>query len=403
MSQPSKLLVISTSIPHPTLGANAVALFQYMKCFCDAGYKILHIALLKQGTFDEDDLKQYVSDFSSEHFQIHALTVPGFYKSGRSILQSLEPIDVPLPTREVMQQFSPDLFVCFDIAAAGFWSTFNNRTKTLVWLGDLNFQVSWYKALYAAKERWIDVLSIPLAWIESQKWKSFYKKVLASVHRIIVTAKSSEKELQRFGIESRYLAYAWPELPSASTSPLRPTKPTFVFFGHLSGLGSRSALHFLFEELYPKLLTIWGVNGFSIVICGTSTLPLWAESKIARFSEISSVGFVDDLGALLHSSHAAIIPIDIPVGNRTRIITAMALGVPVIAHSNTALGNPSLVDGQTCYLAKDAAGFVERMKRAYECPDEVQSIVKRARAVYDTEYSPTVACPAMLQELERLS
>lgn len=403
MPSPRRLLVFSTSIPHATRGANAVALFQYIKSFRDAGYEILHVVLLKQGTFDEAELKQYVSDFSSELFQIHALTVPGFYKSGRSILQSFEPIDVPLPMREVVQGFSPDLCVCFDIAAAGFWATFLHRAKTLVWLGDLNFQVSWYKALYAAKEQWINIFSLPRAWIESRKWKTFYKKVLSSVNRTIVTAKSSEKELQRCGISSRYLAYAWPELPSASAPITRPSKPTFVFFGHLAGLGSRSALHFLLDELYPKLLDLWGRQGFSIVMCGTGNVPDWAQSKMKEMSELKHVGFVDDLGALLLSSHAVIIPIDIPIGNRTRIITAMALGVPVIAHSNTALGNPSLVDLQTCYLARNAAGFVERMQRAFECPDEVQSIVKRARHVYDTEYSPSVACAAMLRELERLS
>ena len=394
--------MLSTAIPHPSTGASAVALFEYLTSFREAGFRIFHIVILKRSTLDQSALEHYISVFSSDAFRIHSVIVDGFTERGRTYTRPFRATRLPPVTVAWTKDMKPDLCFCYDIAAAGMRWTLDLPAKTLVWLGDLNFQVAWYKAWYAAQERWCDVFGLPLAWIEAQQWRTFYRTVLAPADKVIVTAKSSEGELARLGIPSTFLAYPWPESPLPSPPPPRQAKPSFVLFGHLAGLGSRSALHFLFEELYPKLLARWGREGFTITLCGTSALTPWAQTKLAQTPEVRSIGFANDLTSLLLSCHGVLVPIDIPVGNRTRIIVAMMLGTPVIAHRNTALGNPGLVDGETCYLAGDAETFAERMCRAYTHPEEVRRITRRARAVYDAAYRPAVACSAMARELRGL-
>jgi glycosyltransferase involved in cell wall biosynthesis len=82
------------------------------------------------------------------------------------------------------------------------------------------------------------------------------------------------------------------------------------------------------------------------------------------------------------------VPIDVPVGNRSRILTAMAMRSLVIAHANTALGNPDLVDGETCYLAADAKGFVEAMVAAVDDPARREAVVDRALRCYRERFHP---------------
>ena len=107
--------------------------------------------------------------------------------------------------------------------------------------------------------------------------------------------------------------------------------------------------------------------------------------------ELEHVGFVDDLAGLLGSVHAAIAPISVPVGNRSRILTALATGTVVVAHENAALGNPDLVDGVTCYLAGDPASFAERMARTVDEPGEARGVAARGQELYRSRFRPDVA------------
>ncbi len=398
----SRLLVISTGVPHPSIGANVVAQHTYLSAFRDAGYRILHVMLVKEGVDNPNDAERHRKEFSNESIRILPVRVPGFLAAGRRFFQSFQPTSLPWDIAEAVKEFSPDLCFCMDIAAAGVRSELSIPAKTLVWLGDLNFEVSWYRAWYAAREHWTSVFALPLAWWESCKWRAYYANTLSKVERVIVTAKSSETALKRLGIRSTYLPYSWPAPPLPASVPPRPLQPTFVFFGHLSGLGSRSAFHFLVEKLYPRLVSLWGKGEFCIMICGIHAVPLWAQQALVHAPEVRILGFVDDLAEMLLSSHGVIVPIDVPIGNRTRIITAMALGAPVIAHTNTALGNPSLVDGETCFLGRDADTFVERMQQLVHGGKEVEHMIRNAKLIYEREYHPAQANRAMLEELRRL-
>jgi glycosyltransferase involved in cell wall biosynthesis len=154
--------------------------------------------------------------------------------------------------------------------------------------------------------------------------------------------------------------------------------------------------------LYPQLVSLWGRDGFSIVICGIHAVPPWVQKSLAGISEVRILGFVENIAEVLLSSHGVIVPIDVPIGNRTRIITSLALGVPVIAHANTALGNPRLTDGKTCFLAKDAAVFVERMQHVYRGGEDIEEIIRNGKRLYGEENDPRVATQALLKELRQL-
>jgi glycosyltransferase involved in cell wall biosynthesis len=216
----------------------------------------------------------------------------------------------------------------------------------------------------------------------------------------VVASKSSEASLRRLGLVAKYLPYPWPAgSPSTESQQLPRTKPSFAFFGSLSGLGSRSAFHTLLSDVYPELVKTWGSNGFQVLLAGSREMPDWVRGELDRKPEILFQGFVDDLAALLGRCHATLVPIAVPVGNRSRIVTAMAHGGLVIAHRNTAMGNPHLVSGENCLLAARPSEFVTHMRFAVDTPQKTDAIRRNARETYERHFAPSKAVQRLLNEI----
>ena len=146
----------------------------------------------------------------------------------------------------------------------------------------------------------------------------------------------------------------------------------------------------------------WGAGGFRILLAGSGILPDWAQSAIAGKREITTLGFVEDLGALLATCHAAVFPIAVPIGNRSRILTAMTYRVPVVAHRNCALGNVDLVDGETAFLAANATAFSARLRRVVEEPGLAESVAERAYLCYKARFHPDAAGARLAARIQNL-
>jgi hypothetical protein len=86
----------------------------------------------------------------------------------------------------------------------------------------------------------------------------------------------------------------------------------------------------------------------------------------------------------------------VPVGNRTRILYALSQGSLVIAHRNVALGNPALIDDETCALARDGDEFVARMHHAFEDETWSRRVGEAGRRAYEALFHPDKAAADFL-------
>jgi glycosyltransferase involved in cell wall biosynthesis len=267
-------------------------------------------------------------------------------------------------------------------------------------LGDLEFETFFYNSIYSWKEREISFRDMALAIRYSFLWKRRYRHNLKPDDLLLVASKSSEKTIAQLGLQASYLPYPWPVTGKAVGPIERPSKPTFLFFGSLVGLGSRSAFHTMIKDIYPGLVRTWGGQGFDILIGGRGQLPSWVENDITAKPEIRYIGFIEDLDAVIGTCHAVLIPIDVPVGNRSRILTALSKRAVVVAHRNTALGNPDLVDGESCYIAETGDEFVDRLRRTFEKPEEAREIAERGYNVYNTHFEPSKAVSSFIKLIQ---
>jgi glycosyltransferase involved in cell wall biosynthesis len=401
-----KLLVVVPGVPHESVGASTVLFYQYMNSFRNLNYRTRNVLLLNPDTKKEDHLSSYISRMTkSGQFEVIPIETSRPFIDFRRMRFEVNGF-LNQTVAEEIRDFRPDVIVCFDVLSG--WLTGRGAVaRKIVWLGDLNFQTNWYHALYRVKERMVKpVKVIPyicLTWYQCWLWKRIYYRVLSDAAAIIVSSKTSEAVLSKLGLHAKYLPYPWPDGAGYAGRNGTETgkKPTFLFYGSLKGLGSRSAFHFMLHGLYPRLVDLWGQEGFEVIVAGRGDLYAWVEEEMHRKPEFRYLGFVEDIEGLMHSCHAVLVPIDVPVGNRSRIITAMANKTLVIAHANTALSNPELVDGKTCLLSKDVTEFVSKMEKAVNGGGMLE-IVNRARRVYEECFQPEAACGMFVNEVYRV-
>jgi glycosyltransferase involved in cell wall biosynthesis len=390
-----RLVIVSPCVPHPAQGASAVLFYWYIAGLKAAGYQILSVLLLEQEP-DRLELETYRSLLEDDSFQTTVIVRPNSIRAGLFAIRIEKSVQQAVAA--VCDRFHPEVVLSFDLRCAWAASRCAGRAK-IAWLGDLNFQTTWYHAIYATKERLRSIWTLPLFLVLSHYWKRPYRLALANCSRVVVASKSSEKILRRLGVEARYLPYPW---PADKPHPRRlPSKPTLVFCGNFEALGSRSSFHALIKDVYPALFDVYGAQGSCVKICGRGRLPGWAETEFRSRPEFEVLGFAPALEPILSECHALIVPIEVPVGNRSRILTALAQKLLVIAHSNTALGNPDLKDGENCYLADTAAKLVDRVRRAVADPQTSERIGRRGFELYAEKFSPAHAVTFLVNEISR--
>jgi glycosyltransferase involved in cell wall biosynthesis len=396
----ARLAIVAPGIPHPTRGASTVLFHHYVQSLRDAGFRVLNVLLLQKNNASPEALKEYEARLAEpERFEVVPCWAPeGFIRESWRRPPHLDR-DALRPAEQALAEFRPDAVFALDFLCA--WAAATVPARKITWLGDLNFQSYWYNSLYSWKEGTGSLREVAQVALLRHFWKRAYRQVLAPFDRVIVSSKSSEPALARLGIRSTYLPYPWPAEPLAH-GVAKETVPTLLFFGGLQGLGSRSALHTIFDTLHPALAARFGRAGFRIRMSGRGALADWAMAAMKDKPEIEYLGFVEDLPELMARCHAFLAPMDVPVGNRSRILTALSHRLLVIAHPSTALGNPDLVDGQTCYLASTPEALVERIERAVARPDEAAAIVERGYQLYASKFSPERATSLMVREVEQL-
>lgn len=372
-------IIISGALPNPNNGASVILFYYYIKSLYELGAE-LYVLCINDRDYTDIEINEFIKDFPNLKYEFFRTKPP---ISSKYFFVSNESNKFHFLINGI-NSFAPELLLCFDMNASAIGELVNSKIK-IAWLGDLNFETHWYHLIYSIKENIINCIQFPSLLIRVYKWKNLYNEVLKDFSGVVVSSFSSIQKLKELGISSVYLPYPWPS--SSIEQKNTPQKPTFLFFGNLVGLGSRSALHMLVKKIYPLALKIWGVNGFCIKISGKSNFDSYIKSELKKCKEIEFVGFIDNLSIEMSKCHAVIAPIDVPVGNRSRILTAMSSGALLIAHKNASLGNPDLVNNINCLLCNDEYEFVDAMIKSVTMPLEMEAISKNGIEMFNLHFS----------------
>jgi glycosyltransferase involved in cell wall biosynthesis len=98
-----------------------------------------------------------------------------------------------------------------------------------------------------------------------------------------------------------------------------------------------------------------------------------------------------------------LVPTDIPLGIRVRIITGWSFGCPIVAHRANAAGIPEMRNEENALLADtdlELANAVCRLLRDQALQNRLSN---GGRSTFEQYFAESVAGQAIVEELERLA
>lgn len=390
MNTARKVVIVTTSTPHPSRGASNILFYEYI---CSAAKRFEYVTHILISGNDQDEksyieYRKAIEGMEIEVVRIRETAEDKTVRRGFSYVLELS------EKARTIGRFieGPTITACFDIKAIMLAKEVGLFVD-LCWLGDLWFQTNFVRARYAFKENRLGIVGLLKGYAGGLLWKNAYIRALKNIDSVTVSSASSEGQLKKIGIESKYIPYPWPVSKGGMIWTCRESrKNRYLFFGMLAGLGSVSALHMLTEELVRELRRIHKSEGFEIIVCGNASLSLWLKKRVRRINEIIFKGYVEDLYGEIRKARAIVVPVDVPVGNRSRIVTGMAAGAPLVCHKNTTLGNRDLKHGYNCLLGRNGKELARQLAEINEDDLLAQRLGKAALMTYGETFEPEKAC-----------
>ena len=129
---------------------------------------------------------------------------------------------------------------------------------------------------------------------------------------------------------------------------------TLVFTATMNWAANVDGIHFLLDEVFPRLLR--GRPRIKAVIIGRNPPASLSDKIRTRGLDVTLTGFVDDIRPYVARANVYVIPLFVGSGTRIKAFEAMAMGRPVIS---TGLGIEGLdvTDGENFLRADDADTF----------------------------------------------
>ena len=201
-----------------------------------------------------------------------------------------------------------------------------------------------------------------LAWTEqSRKMTRLEQSSLARYDTVIsVSDRDREALAKRYGltrveaIETGVdLNYFAMNVPETAADPGQ-DGGVIVFTATMSWAANVDGIHFLLDEVFPKLLS--ARPRIEALIIGRNPPASLTEKIKQRGLNVTLTGFVDDIRPYVSRANVYVIPLFVGSGTRIKAFEAMAMGRPVVS---TSLGVEGLdvTDGETFMRADTAEEF----------------------------------------------
>lgn len=167
-----------------------------------------------------------------------------------------------------------------------------------------------------------------------------------------------------------------------------------LFLGGLDYQANVDALRWYLAQVLPLL----GDKVPTLRVIGHCPPGIVAEM---RSPHIVFEGYVEDLQKALSSGSALIAPIVSGTGVKTKVLDAMACGLPVIG-TPLAFTGLAVSDGVEGYIGQDAAQLADRVAQVLRSPEDAVAVGLRGREYVAANFAFEIVCERWAQALTAL-
>ncbi|WP_166259640.1 glycosyltransferase [Marinobacter salicampi] len=220
-------------------------------------------------------------------------------------------------------------------------------------------------------------------WVEAQKLMSYENKY---VKRVAYNTVCSEEDAEL--LEREYGATNVKSIPNGvdvdyfSRKALNEREPdTVIFAGGLSWYPNLDAMRYFTGSVWPKLKE--RNKKVKMLLVGRNPPQ---EFKKLSSGDFNVTGFVDDVRPYMEAASCYVCPIRTGGGTKLKVLDAMAMGVPLVAHPFSCVGIP-VKDEKHVLFAETPEEFVAQIQRVLTDSDLASRLAANGRQLVVEEFS----------------
>jgi len=206
-------------------------------------------------------------------------------------------------------------------------------------------------------------------------------------------ARAWSRGLGRPVVDLRPFMPAPPPLPPVS---LKENKLIINFGGSLATTASRQSIAPLFDRVLPALIKTLGADHFELRLIGSC--PENLSARAAQFPSVRVLGRVPSFEAELAKGHVFLLPMNYPVGVRTRVCSALAAGNVCVLHESILHNMPELLHCDAVKIVNTAELSSGAVMSALE-RDDLERLRGCAREFFAAHYQADVSSSKILESI----
>ena len=170
--------------------------------------------------------------------------------------------------------------------------------------------------------------------------------------------------------------------------------------GNLQSTSTYASLKYVTDNIIPVLeREVPGLYEIHVIGQGELQLDLL---KLKASPNVVIRGFVDDVDHEFDTADILLLPTDVFIGFRTRIIKAFCHQVCVVTHELDTVNMPELINGVNSLYSADPEAIACQVVAAVKDKEMRERVAKSGRELFETLYSADRSCADLLKECERL-
>ncbi|WP_067623981.1 glycosyltransferase [Alicyclobacillus acidiphilus] len=396
-----KALFVTTRLPFQETDGRRRLLFNYCRIFFELGYEVRVIS-----SRDDEGMALKRPDFISNA------------KCGRSDVLLLRlfrvccalltlkkiPFQVVVAFSRKVQKlvddeisnWLPDIVICDMVRSVPYVTKYRHSVPTIANLDDLlSIRYERQSRLRNPSDFWGGkksgwMLSVPLVgqvfkWIlrsETRRLRDYEKWVASQFSQVTLVSETEVYHLKRVSGVDRVFCWSMGVDVDWNVTAGSCGRPSVSFLGVMDAPHNLAAVRYFVEEIWPLVLRELPNSEFRVIGKGSD------GNVAAEFSSVPNivfVGQVDDVGGELRKSDVFVAPLVFGSGIKTKVLEAMARGLPVVATS-VALEGIDATDGVELFCRDAAQDFASALVGLLRDSAQRQRIGQAGREFVSNRY-----------------